>query len=90
MATNSVILDDAHRRYYSDACLMASAPDLLTELQAAHKIIRNALACMSTAQKARWGKLNADDCVDGEGITRAYERASVIEQANFQTVKTGV
>ena len=78
MAISSVNLTRANAHFYSDACLMASAPDLLTELQAAHQIIRNALACMTTAQKNKWGILNATDSVDGEGITRANEREAVM------------
>lgn len=62
-----------------------SAPDhtsqLLSELQAAHRIIRNALAVMTNEQKAEWGRLNAQHGVDGEGITRANERENVIALA---------
>lgn len=53
-------------------------PTLLAELEAAHRIIRNALAVMTTEQKAEWGRLNARDGVDGEGVTRANEREAVI------------
>lgn len=65
---------------------MSAAPtptdrELLAELQAAHRIIRNALQVMSTEQKTRWGYLNAADGVDGEGITRANERAAVMQRA---------
>ena len=63
----------------------AAAPDMLAELQAAHTIIRNALACMTTEQKAQWGRLNAAAGVDGEGITRANERAAVIAKATGAT-----
>ena len=56
----------------------AVVTDLLFELQAAHLIIRNALAVMTTEQKAKWGRLNERDEVDGEGITRANERAAAI------------
>ncbi len=60
---------------------LASTTNQLAELEAAHRIIRNALAVMTTAQKAEWGRLNARDGVDGEGITRAHEREAVIAQA---------
>lgn len=56
-------------------------PGLLAELEAAHRIIRNALAIMTTAQKAAWGRLNARDGVDGEGVTRANERETAIYKA---------
>jgi len=51
------------------------------ELLAAHLIIRNALSVMSTEQKLEWGRLNARDGVDGEGITRANERQEVLSKA---------
>ena len=65
----------------ADIRLMAASPELLAELQAAHQIIRNALAVMTTEQKAEWGRLNERDGVDGEGITRANEREAVIAKA---------
>lgn len=55
---------------------------LLGELQAAHTIIRNALAVMTTEQKAKWGELNERDQVAGDGITRANERALAIASAS--------
>jgi hypothetical protein len=61
--------------------LAASAPDLLSELRAAHQIIRNALQIMTTPQKMEWGRANARDGVEGEGTTRANERAAVIARA---------
>lgn len=61
--------------------VIVAAPELLAELQAAHQIIRNALAVMTTAQKLEWGNRNAADGVDGEGITRAHEREAVIAKA---------
>lgn len=54
---------------------------VLDELVAAHQIIRNALAVMTTEQKVEWGRLNARDSVDGEGVTRANEREAVIKAA---------
>ena len=65
----------------ANACLIAAAPELLAELQAAHRIIRHALAVMTFEQKAEWGRLNAGADVDGMGITRAHERAAVIVKA---------
>ncbi len=58
-----------------------TAPALLHELQNAHLIIRNALAVMTVRQKAAWAQLNQSDKVDGEGVTRANERALVIRRA---------
>lgn len=63
------------------AALLAAAPDLLAELKAAHRIIRNALAVMTTTQKAAWGERNDSDGCDGEGVTRANEREAVIAKA---------
>lgn len=54
---------------------------LLHELEAAHRIIRNALNLMTPEQKAAWGRMNARDGVDGEGVTRANERHLVIALA---------
>lgn len=65
----------------ADIRLMAASPDLLRELRAAHQIIMNALAVMTVEQKVEWGRLNAAAGVDGEGITRANERAAVIIKA---------
>lgn len=63
------------------ANLIAAAPDLRDELQKAHQIILNALAVMTTEKKTEWGRLNARDGVDGEGITRANERMAVLAKA---------
>lgn len=62
---------------------------LLAELQAAHAIIRNALAVMTTEQKTAWGELNERDQVAGEGITRANERAMAIAAASNETETEG-
>lgn len=51
---------------------------LLSELRAAHRIIRNALSIMTTEQKCAWAETNGRDGVDGEGATRANEREAVI------------
>lgn len=64
---------------------MSTPAELLAELQAAHTIIRNALAVMTTAQKLEWGTRNARDGVDGEGITRAHERMALIGRASTDT-----
>lgn len=61
--------------------LVEQRDQLLAELQAAHLIIRNALAVMTTPQKIHWGRLNYSAGVDGEGITRANEREAVITKA---------
>lgn len=65
----------------ANARLIAAAPNLLRELEAAHRIIRNALAVLSTEQKIAWGHLNAAAGVNGEGVTRANEREAVIASA---------
>lgn len=65
----------------ADMLLMAAAPELLAELEAAHRIIRHALAVMTAEQKAEWGRKNAAAMVDGEGMTRANEREAVIAKA---------
>ena len=68
-------------RRKASASLVAAAPELLRELQAAHQIIKNALAVMTDDQKWKWGELNDRDGVDGEGVTRYGERAAVLTRA---------
>jgi hypothetical protein len=63
------------------AQLFATAPTLLTELHAAHLIIRNALNLMTPGQKVDWNLRNGRDGVDGEGTTRANEREAIIAKA---------
>lgn len=69
----------------ADACTNNSGlptyTELLAELKASHTIIRNALSIMTTEQKAAWGKANARDDVDGEGVTRANEREAIFAKA---------
>lgn len=62
----------------ANARLIASAPELLSELEAARDIIHNALSLMTTAQKSEWGRLNEAAGVEGEGVTRRHERDAVI------------
>lgn len=68
-----------------EAAAQPASPELLRELQAAHQIIRNALAVMTVEQKEEWGRLNERDGVDGEGVTRANEREAVIAKAGGAT-----
>lgn len=68
----------------SNANLIAAAPELLEELQDAHKIIRHALELMTVEQKTEWGKLNEFHGVEGEGVTRANEREAAIAKATGQ------
>lgn len=56
--------------------------DLISELQSAHVIVRNALQLMTPEQKSEWGKRNDADGVGGEGVTRANERLAVIRRAS--------
>lgn len=65
----------------ANARLIASAPELLSELEAARDIIHNALSLMTTAQKSEWGRLNEAAGVEGEGVTRRHERDAVIAKA---------
>ena len=59
---------------------MKQEAKLLEELKAAHLIIRNALNVMNNDQKAEWGRLNAFSRCDGDGITRANERETLINK----------
>jgi hypothetical protein len=65
----------------ANARLIVQAPNMLMELRAAHTIIRNALALMTSEQKREWAAMNSFDGVDGEGTTRANERATAIAGA---------
>ena len=55
--------------------------ELLAELQAAHLILRNALALMSPAQKNAWGRKNEIDGLIEFGTTRSNERTERINKA---------
>ncbi|MNU02998.1 hypothetical protein D3C72_2468800 [compost metagenome] len=55
--------------------------ELLRELQAADRIIRNVFGLLSVNQKAVLAERNARDGVDQEGTARAHEREAVIKRA---------
>lgn len=59
---------------------------VLEQLQLAHQIILNALAVMTSEQKARWGRANVAAGMDTEdGITGYHARQKVIERATGST-----
>lgn len=63
--------------------LYPAAPELLYELEKAHKIIQNALNIMTTEQKNRWGEMNEHDGLkDGWAVTREAARRAVIAKAS--------
>lgn len=66
----------------ANAALIVAAPELLSELQAAHQIILNALQIMTPKQKDAWAKANGD--LIESGTTRFHERAAVIAKAQGQ------
>lgn len=66
-----------------NARLITHAPELLEELALAHRIIKNALAVMSLREKQEWAKRNAQDCVEGEGVTRANERSALLDRVGY-------
>lgn len=72
--------EELAREVYAPASASASAEEngALSELRAAHQIIRNALNIMTLRQKNEWAERNEQDGCDGEGATRANERESVI------------
>jgi hypothetical protein len=59
--------------------------DLLRELQAADRIITNALQLMTTEQKLQWAEANDRDGLVNIGVTRHHERAAVIARALGET-----
>lgn len=68
--------------HIGNANLIAASPDLLTELEAAHRIIVNALNIMTDEQKSQWSDLNERDGVkDGMAVTREHTRRSNIAKA---------
>ena len=71
----------AHVLMFKNLPVVAAAPELLQELQKAHRIILNALAVMSADQKGDWAEANVRDGVIGEGTTRFHERAAAIAKA---------
>jgi len=54
---------------------------ILSELKAAHQIIKNALAVMTVAQKSEWAQRNDADGLVDLGATRAHEREAAISEA---------
>jgi hypothetical protein len=58
--------------------LQAEKSLLIFELRAAHHVIRNALAVMTTEQQIAWGEMTARDGIDGEGATRVAERDALL------------
>lgn len=55
--------------------------DLLADLKAVDRMIRNALDLMTPEQKEELFRLNARDGVNGEDIGRSDERAAVIAKS---------
>lgn len=70
--------EELAREVYAPASASAEENGALSELRAAHQIIRNALNIMTLRQKNEWAERNEQDGCDGEGATRANERESVI------------
>lgn len=60
------------------ATLQAEKGLLIYELRAAHHIIRNALAVMTTEEQIAWGEMNARNGFGGEGAPRAAERDALL------------
>ena len=61
--------------------------DLISELEMAHQIIRNALSIMTPLQRSKWAWQNSSDKCDGEGTTRANERIAIICSAKILDAK---
>jgi hypothetical protein len=56
-------------------------PDVVSELEKAHIIIRNALNLMTLEQKIEWGQTNERMGLINDGDTRAHEREAAIAKA---------
>ena len=63
------------------APLAQVAPNLLSELQAAHRLLMLALGCMTTQQQATFAQKSQSAGLGTDGATRHHERAAVIAQA---------
>jgi len=63
------------------AVLDNSRAELLRELQASHRIIRNMLGLLSVSQKLVLAERNARDGLTGNEVTRTHEREAVINRA---------
>ncbi|WP_244110482.1 hypothetical protein [Burkholderia ambifaria] len=61
--------------------------ELRDELRAAHIIIRNALGVATFDQKIAWGNANERDDVIGEGVTRAHERQTAINNGSGVAIR---
>ena len=56
-------------------------PALLSELQAAHRLLTLALGCMTSVQQAAFAAQSERTSLGTDGATRHHERAAVIAQA---------
>ena len=65
----------------ANARLMSAAPELLSELQAAHRLLSLALGCMTTAGQAKFARMSEIAGLGTDGATRHHERAAVIAKA---------
>lgn len=65
----------------ADANLIAAAPDLLTELEAAHRLLSLALGCMTTAGQAKFARQSEIAGLGADGASRHHERAAVLAKA---------
>lgn len=68
-------------RIRADMRLITAAPKLLDELDAAHKIILNALTLMTDSQKSEWARTNDLQGLIESGTTRYHERAAALAAA---------
>jgi hypothetical protein len=63
------------------APLVDAAPRLLSELQAAHRLLVLALGCMTSKQQAKFAAKSERLGLGTDGATRHHDRAAVIAQA---------
>jgi len=72
--------DDAEKNAEANARLIAAAPELLAELQAAHRLLSIALGCMTPAGQATFGRQSAIAGLGTDGASRFHERETVISK----------
>ena len=70
-----------HREVPIAKNLAAAAPDLLAELQYAHRLLAIALGCMTPAGQAKFANRSEIAGIGTDGATRHHERAAAIAKA---------
>lgn len=71
---------------FANARLIAAAPELLAELEAAHRILNVMLNNMNLSQKTKVAAILEKEGTSPEGMIRAHERNTVIAKATGKDI----